>query len=1212
MSDSAIKNLDALLKADAKVGNKIQLAFDDVLLYSLERRNLDLPEFTNVLINTGLNQQSDDVYGYLKRNVRLVKIDELSFDSDEKLHLPGVESALTAMRGKGYSLVFIVHGEAAKTTVYLGLSRFAEEPSEINAAIDSYNAAWQANFPGSKFKDMSTEDVSSISKDIATCDEFGVLTGIPSLKREEDANLFVQGLERMIRAMRGKKYNWISIADPIPQDLVRNAIDACQNLQADIHHLVHTQLSNATSKGHTIMLGMFGMVGQGTTDGTSHTDSASTTKTVSDTHTKTTSTSDTHTQNRLQGYQRAAKATSVLGLAGTIIGTCICPGVGTIIGGLVGTAASTLVGGAINGIGAAVTGKNGYSDGHTTSSGVSDSHTESISDTTGYADTVSRAVAHQLAGGGFGSFGMTWTKTTTVGQELLNRKAEYAEETLKAYEERLHEGTALGMWNLGHYFCAKDTDTYNRGIGVVTSLFTGMDSTYEPPRAIKVPSSFKNILRQFNNVYLRFSDSPVTEDDLKGQVVFKDHPLGFIFNGPCTPVNTKELAIATPIATQDIEGITVSERASFGINVPDERSGEASLTIGKILDKGNITNQRYRLELNNLPKHLAVFGLTGSGKTNTVHNLLIQLWEKHHIPFLVIEPAKAEYRALTGNDELKDELIVISAGVDQTAVCPLRLNPFDFDPGEDNDANRVHVLTHIDRLKTTFNASFPMYASMPYILEEAILEIYRDRGWDLGQSTNRFVDIYKEDFHDYIPTLNDLYLKIDAIVQRKGYFQEQQMNIQAALKSRLSSLMVGAKGSMFNCKHSISSADLFSRPAIVELENLGDDDEKAFLMGLLLSRLYEYRKASFIANNEPGKQPFEHVLVIEEAHRLLANIPDTSANMEVANVKGKSVAAFVDMLSEIRAMGQSVFVVDQLPSRVSPNIVKGTGAKIVHRLLAKDDRESVGWTMGLNENQINDLCLLKTGECVVSQDGDGKSFMCSVSKNALHEDRKGGEISLATVKFKAKLDSILQPIDAIDKEDVCFRDELYATMLAIGLGESQELLKKCCPIKHLGNAKKQKTAQQIYWQHICQEIWSFYGGDYKDYLAMQRHGLGLISNPLSSTADYQKAFKCFYEGTPDFRLTPYSQVAGCAYKQLFLRKKILVSVNQNFDSIKHCPDSNSRLARAILRTLPLILPKELTVTSSLAHMLTREIVGSISQEIDADNIWNSILEQAGR
>ena len=745
----------------------------------------------------------------------------------------------------------------------------------------------------------------------------------------------------------------------------------------------------------------------------------------------------------------------------------------------------------------------------------------------------------------------------------------------------------------------------------MTSLFTGMDSTYEPPRAIKVPKNFKNVLRQFNNIYLRFSDAPVTRDDLSGTVTFKDHPLGFMFNGPCTPVNTKELAIATPIATQDIEGVTVSERASFGINIPADNSRD-TLTVGKILDKGNETPQRYRLALNNLPKHLAVFGLTGSGKTNTIHHLLIQLWEKYHIPFLVIEPAKAEYRALTEHEALKDELIVISAGVDQTAACPLRLNPFDFDPGKDNDANRIHLLTHIDRLKATFNASFPMYASMPYILEEAILEIYRDRGWDLGQSTNRFVDIYNEDFHDYIPTLNDLYLKVDSIVQRKGYFQEQQMNIQAALKSRLSSLMVGAKGSMLNCRCSLPAADFFSRPTIVELENMGDDDEKAFLMGLLVSRLYEFRKASFVANGESGSQPFNHVLVIEEAHRLLANIPDTSSNMEVANVKGKSVATFVDMLSEIRAMGQSVFVVDQLPSRVSPNIIKGTGSKIIHRLLAKDDRESVGWTMGLNDNQINDLCLLKTGECVISQDGDRKAFMCRIPKNELHELRKGGEISPATVAYKERMAGLLQPTESIDKEDVAFRDDLYATMLAVGCGEPQALLRNCCPSKHIDDPAKQTTAQLIYWQHICQEIWSFYGGDYKDFLTLQHQGMALISHSLLHEDDFTQAFRKYYEGTPDFLLNSYTQIMGCAYKQLFLRKRILVSVNQNFDAVKRCPDSASRLARAIARTLPLVLPKRMNILSPLSRALTTEIVESISLELNADSIWTNIQEQAER
>ena len=197
MADSDIKTFNELLKADKKIGKEVHLAFDAVLLYALERRHLDLPEFSNILFEPETNDDSSNIYEYLKRNVRLVKIDEISFDSDEKIHLPGVESALTSMRGRGFSLVFIVHGDVSHTSVYLGLSKFAEAPSEINAAVDSYTVAWQANFAGSKLKKLSTEDISIISKDIADCKEFGVLTGIPSLKREEGSNQFVQGLERL-------------------------------------------------------------------------------------------------------------------------------------------------------------------------------------------------------------------------------------------------------------------------------------------------------------------------------------------------------------------------------------------------------------------------------------------------------------------------------------------------------------------------------------------------------------------------------------------------------------------------------------------------------------------------------------------------------------------------------------------------------------------------------------------------------------------------------------------------------------------------------------------------------------------------------------------------------------------------------------------------------------------------------------------------------
>ena len=1142
MADAAVKVLNDLKKAKADIEKKCYPAFDELLLYSLARQHLDVPEISQILLQPP--KDAPLLQDHLKNNVRLLKIEEIVFDKSEDIHLGGVESVISSMRGRGHSLLFIVQGDSVRTSVYLGLTKFAENSSDINSAIESYAAVWKSNFPGSQLNNLTTNEISDVSYNLADCKHFGVLTGIPSLKREEDANSFVQGLERLIRAMRGKTYCWISIADPIPQDIVREAISQCQALQGEIHRIVKTDLSKATSNGKTIMLGMFGMLGQGETEGSAKTDS--------ETETKGTSEADTHTR------ERSINQSINYGITGVVSGST------------------------------SLSFSNAYSK--------MKSSMESLAK--GMANTLSQSVSKQMGGGMFSSFGMTWTKTTTVGQELLNRKAEYAEEILKAYEERLQGGTALGMWNLGHYFCAADEATYNQGSGVVTSLFSGMNSIYEPPRAIRVSEGFRDILRRFNNVYLQFE---TTENDgKKTNKYLSNHPLGKIFNGPTTPVNTKELAIATPIATQDVEGITVNERASFGINVPQENKQDATLSLGFIMDKGNETKQRYRLSLDRLPKHLAVFGLTGSGKTNTVHNLLVQLWKNYKIPFMVIEPAKSEYRALSMTDELKNDLLVISAGVNQTSACPLRLNPFTFDPGKDNDANRVHLLTHIDRLKATFNASFPMYASMPYILEEAILEIYRERGWDLGRSCNRFIDIYKEDFSAYVPTLQDLYLKVKTIVEKKGYFQEQQMNIQAALQARLSSLMVGSKGEMLNCARSISAADLFSRPVVIELENMGDDDEKAFLMGLLVSKLYEYRKATATAKQEE-KYPFKHVLVIEEAHRLLANIPDSSANMEVANTRGKAVSSFVDMLSEIRALGESVFIVDQLPSRVSPNIVKGTGAKIIHRLLAKDDREAVGWTMGLNEDQIDDLCLLKTGECVVSQDGDRKAYMCKVGKNETHENRNGDEISEATTNFKNQNATMFENIAVnIDLEDMRFRDNLYKSMLLIGIGES--------PAKLLAPFANTVEQSQVYWRHICREIWAFYGGSYQNYLAMLDCGY-LLLDETGKTADaYKLAFSSYFETTKTYRQAQSITVIATAYQQLLLRNEVMATINRNFDLVRNCNDSVKKLAISIRKVLPGLLPSNAEVSSTIKNKIVEEILALIPRDISLNEILSAMQD----
>lgn len=1154
MTDKAIAALRELRQAKSEMARNAGIfpAFDEITLLALERRHLEVAGLTGAAIDKAFAEQDRNRTHHMQSDVRLMQVAEVAFDADEPIHLPGVESAITAMRGRGCSLIFLVQGDPRRTAVYLGVSRYDAAAGDMTAVSDCYEAVWHANFPGTALRRVSSEDAEALAFEISRCSEIGALTGIPSLKRREQTGTFVQGLERLVRAMRGRTYSWLTIADPIPTDAIRFALDQCRGLHSDIHQLVKTDISKASSSGKTVMLGLFGMGGQGESRGT-------------------------------------AGSQSETAVTGTSSSATVTKGSSDSAGG--GASAGVVF----------ASGSTNYN--HTWMRSTSDTTATMQSLAKGWVNTISNAVTTQLGGGGFASIGLTWTKTTTVGQEFVNRKAAYTEEVLKAYEERLTDGVALGMWNLGQYFCAENPETYRHGIGVVTSLFSGMDSHYEPPRTIKLPKEFGTILERFENVYLQFDNKAAGE-----QGGFQDHPLGYFFNGPATPVNTQELAVATPLPVRDVEGVSVSKRPSFGINVGAVPKGAASLTVGTVLDKGNETRQRYRLAVENLPKHLAVFGLTGSGKTTTVRHLLTQLWNVHKIPFLVIEPAKAEYRTLARDPGLRNDLLVVSAGVDNASACPLRLNPFDFDPGQDHDINRVHVLTHIDRLKATFNASFPMYASMPYILEEAMLEVYRERGWNLGRSTNSYCDIYSGSFHDYVPTLRDLYFKVESITRRKGYFIEQQMNIEAALKARLSSLMVGSKGTMLNCARSIPSADLFSRPCIIELEHLGDDDEKAFVMGLLVSRLYEYRKAT--AKNDAGPHGgLRHVVVIEEAHRLLTNVPESTQNAEVANVKGKAVSAFVDMLSEIRAFGQSVIVVDQLPSRVSPNVVKGTGSKIVHRLLARDDREAVGWTLGLEENQIADLCLLRTGECVIGQDGDRHAFLCGVSKHELPDPDDSCALA-ATAEYKVAHKELFEDkTEGVNLEDIRFKDNLHKAMLAVACGEPAATLLSGIAPTLVGDFESLNRDNwfETYWAQVCSEVWAFYEGSYGRFSAMRLAGTELLcSSPADAAAveKYRDAFASYIKSTKTylFDFASGDDAVGASYEQLFLRHKLIERLNAAFDSVRDEAHGSARLASALRKVLMLLLPSGIRCSGHIRKIVASEILARLHLNLSPEPI----------
>jgi hypothetical protein len=531
--------------------------------------------------------------------------------------------------------------------------------------------------------------------------------------------------------------------------------------------------------------------------------------------------------------------------------------------------------------------------------------------------------------------------TLSASSEMVNREAEYVIELLERQLDRLNEARAVGMWNtVVSVFAAEELNVQRAG-ALLRAVFAGVDSRPDPIRVT-----------------------------LCG-------PAGIAPAGYATPLTSIELSTLTQLPGEEFPGYQVTDFAVFDLDFTP-RPTPPTVELGTIDDQGCDTGLLYEVARDDFAKHGLITGVTGSGKTTTIFGILDALWckGKGGVPFLVIEPAKAEYRSLRGrftNGPLPD-LIVYTLG-DET-VTPFRLNPFEF---EIFDADHfVHVQTHIDYLKSVFNAAFILYAPMPYVLEICLHEIYQDCGWDLTSSRNLRVPEHlwgKASDFPVFPTLADLARKIDVVTERLGYEERIKMDVQAGLKARIGSLMIGGKGHMLNTRSGIPTAALLRRPTILELERVGNDDEKAFLMGLILTRLYEYRRVQ--ASRASGALPFQHLVVVEEAHRLLQNI-STQVDTEGSNVKGHAVETFTNMLAEIRAYGQGMLIVDQIPSKLAPDAIKNTNLKLVHRLIAEDDRRALGGAMNMDEDQMRYLIALPPGRAAVYSEGADHPYLVRV------------------------------------------------------------------------------------------------------------------------------------------------------------------------------------------------------------------------------------------
>lgn len=563
-------------------------------------------------------------------------------------------------------------------------------------------------------------------------------------------------------------------------------------------------------------------------------------------------------------------------------------------------------------------GQEGSSTSHNTSEGTSHSRTEQTGKNSG----------------------TSWSTSREYPDKCIQEWLKYCDDVLLP---RLNSGRGKGMFHAAFYVMSDSPSVQRKLENTVIALYAGREENRVPLRAIPLTvmdgqSLVRETLQLPRAKYRRScKKTEICARSLLSQCVSEDawFPVS-------SWITTKELSMIAGLPRKEVTGLSVREEVEFGLN-PGRAAAEkeeARIPLGLLVKDGLPFKEQVSLRKSSLDKHLFVAGVTGSGKTTTCQSILL----RSGLPFLVIEPAKTEYRAL--RECLGDELLVFTLGND--TVAPFYMNPLEFLPKES-------ITAHVDLLKASLEAAFDMEAAIPQLIEAALYACYEKKGWDISTGRNRrYADPFAPRVSAF-PTLSDVVDQVESVVKEQGFDDRLKNDYIGSIKARLQGLLLGAKGNMLNRRRSISFDALLDKKVVLELEGFKSGSEKSLVMGFLLAAFNEAVRERY--DREGGKHP--HILLVEEAHRLLSKYqPGDSAN------KKQGVETFSDMLAEIRKYGECLIIADQIPNKMAEDVLKNTNTKIVHRIFAQDDKEAIGNTMALRDDQKRFLSSLPIGRAI--------------------------------------------------------------------------------------------------------------------------------------------------------------------------------------------------------------------------------------------------------
>ena len=927
---------------------------------SIEIYHAYLPQIKELYLPVKKDAEYDKPFS-VEHNIRYFNITKWVQDKKEN-SLEKLVNVYAVLANEECNIALVFNRTKNQTNVYLAVVNTAN--ADNNVDINSYKnrliEAIRGNFPGAEWQDEGMGIIPCLKNErpysVATA------SNIPTEKSDKFVSQTIEKLlDGIIPEDRKKEYTIVLLATPI-KDVEERKLKIGEiysgmvpyaSWQTNYTYTENNSIGSSATVGVNVGASAGIQSGQSNSimDSTANAKNESITNTESDTDSLSRSESISNSQSSSRSEGTSETKTAGVGESVSLEG-----GVG--ITGIVSASANQALS---ENISKAI----GKTASDTLTKGISNTISDNVAKTTGtaVANTLGKAVTKAMAatsgitrgtslGANFGAnFARSSSVTAMIGknegitQTFTNFNIKHALELLENQIKRMEQSTALGMWDFAAYVLSEDFDVANNVAHSYLALTLGEES-YMSQSAINVWKGMvegeRESAREIAN-YIRELRHPVF--GLNKQVTMEDRAFNVYPSivTATTGLSGKELAYSLNFPQKSIAGLPVLECAEFGRNVVTydgiERDTD-KIEIGSVFHMRHVENQRIALAKKSLASHTFVTGSTGSGKSNTVYQLLNKV-RKRKVRFLVIEPAKGEYKHIFGAD--RDVSVY---GTNPSLTPLLRINPFSFPKG-------VHVLEHLDRLVEIFNVCWPMYAAMPAVLKSAVEKSYTDCGWDLVHSVNEFGELI-------YPTFADVAKNIKIIIDTSEFDTDNKGAYKGSLLTRLESLTNGINGMIFVCDE-ISDEELFDKNVIVDLSRVGSSETKSLIMGMLVLKLQEYRMTSDMINAE-----LRHITVLEEAHNLLKR---TSADQtsESSNLVGKSVEMLANAIAEMRTYGEGFIIADQAPGLLDMSVIRNTNTKIIMRLPDQGDRELVGRAAGLNEEQIVELAKLPCGVAAIYQ-----------------------------------------------------------------------------------------------------------------------------------------------------------------------------------------------------------------------------------------------------